>query len=68
MVISEGSFMYYVHYVLDATPEIKSFKSKKEAELFIKTLHDKGDDTWFDFMFKGKIISFNSYYDGDLLK
>jgi len=60
--------MYYVHYILDTTSKIKSFKSKKEAKLFVETLHYKGEDTWFDFMFKGEIVSLSPYYDGDLLK
>lgn len=61
---------YFVHYVEDSTPKIKSFKTKRSMQAFLDKFLKKTDPAqgyWVDFIFKGKILSYNDYYQ-DLLE
>lgn len=56
---------YFVHYVEDSSPKIKSFKTKRSMDSFLKKFsklinHDNG--YWVDFAFSGKILSCDDYY------
>lgn len=58
--------MYFVHYVEDCTPKLKSFTSKQKMESFLKSFSKKEDHEngyWIDFSFHGKVLTHNPYYD-----
>lgn len=55
---------YFVHYVLDSTPLIKFFKTKKEAKEWVKKFKtNESDGDWIDFLVKGSIIETGDYYE-----
>lgn len=60
----ESKMNYFVHYVLDSTPLIKTFKTKKAAkEWMSKFEEDKVNGDWIDFLVKGSIIESDEYYE-----
>lgn len=56
---------YFVHYVEDSKPKLKVFKTKRSLSLFLNTAEKQTDlknGFWVDFVFRGKILSADSYY------
>lgn len=55
---------YFIHYVLDSTPSIKLFKTKKAAKEWMgKFKEDRQNGNWIDFLVKGTIVESDEYYE-----
>jgi hypothetical protein len=54
---------YFVHFIEDSTSKIRSFKSKKAMDDFLKKFkvdYENGD--WVEFAFQGEFYFLEKYY------
>lgn len=60
---------YYVTYVLESSPSIKQFASKKALDSFVAKFHtDHAIGNWIDLIFSGKIIWSDDHFSEFLAK
>ena len=57
---------YHVHYVTNCSPKVKSFKTKKALDRFIKKFDvNNNEGKWINFSFKGKFLWVDEYFEKD---
>lgn len=67
--MTKQSQKYFVHYVEDSTPKMKAFKTKRAMQTFLRAFSEKIDQEngyWIDFAFRGKMLSYDLYYQESL--
>lgn len=55
---------YYIYYVINCTPKLRAFKSKRALDNFISKFATNAEDgNWIDFTFKGQLLTKDEYYE-----